>query len=103
MTTETATDIPPCPDSTLWAYTTYRADRRTKSGLRLVERYTMNFTDEREALLHAQDVEANTGYHVEYRKYWVLKRGFMSPHKAFWEAWHTPYACSPASETYWST
>jgi len=68
MTTETNTAIPPCPDPIRWQFTTYRVDSRTKTGWRLVEVYTMKFTDE-EARLHVQDVEAHTGYRVEYRKY----------------------------------
>jgi hypothetical protein len=103
MTTPTDTDIPPCPDATLWEFTTYRADRRTKTGWRLVEEYTMNYPDERDALHHAQEVESLTGSRVEYRKYWVLKYGFMPPHKPFWESWRVPHACSAASETYWSS
>ena len=103
MTTETTTDIPPCPDPTHWMFTTYRADRRTKSGWRQVDEYSMLFPNPDDAALHAQDVEAHTGYRVEYRKYWVLKRGFLTPHKAFWEPWNVPHACSPASETYWSS
>jgi hypothetical protein len=67
MTTPTDTDIPPCPDATLWEFTTYRADRRTKTGWRLVEEYTMNYPDERDALHHAQEVESLTGSRVEYR------------------------------------
>ena len=96
------TDIPPCPDPTLWTFTTYRADRRTKTGWRLVEEYTMNYPDERDALHHAQEVESLTGSRVEYRKHWVLKRGFQPPHEPLWEAWNTPHAWSAASETYWS-
>ena len=102
MTTNTDTDIPPCPDPFLWEFTAYRADRRTKTGWRKVEEYTMKMTEE-EARLHVQEVESHTGFRMEYRKYWVLKHGFLSPHKAFWEAWNVPHACSAASETYWST
>jgi hypothetical protein len=98
----TNTDIPPCPDPTLWEFTTYRVDRRTKTGWRLVEEYTMNFSDERDALHHAQEVESLTGSRVEYRKYWVLRQEFMAPHKAFWERWNTPHSCSLASELYWT-
>ncbi len=102
MTTETNTDIPPCPDPHLYAYTVYRTDRRTKTGWRVLEEYEMQFQDEQDAEQHAQYVSA-TGCRVEYRKYWVLKYGFMPPHKPFWESCRVPHACSAASETYWST
>jgi len=68
MTTETNTNIPPCPDPIRWQFTTYRVDSRTKTGWQWVDVYTMKFTEE-EARLHVQDVEARTGYRVEYRKY----------------------------------
>jgi len=68
MTTETNTDIPPCPDPIRWQFTTYRVDSRTKTGWQWVDVYTKVFTEE-EARLHVQDVEAHTGYRVEYRKY----------------------------------
>ena len=68
MTTETNTDIPPCPDPIRWQFTIYRVDSHSKTGLRLVDFYVLKFTEE-EARIHVQDVEANTGYRVEYRKY----------------------------------
>ena len=101
-TNTTETDIPPCPDPTLWEFTVYKADRRTKTGWRKVKEYTANYSIT-QALHHTQEVETHAGYRVEYRKYWVLKYGFMHPHKPFWEAWNVPHACSAASETYWST
>ena len=99
------TTIPPCPDPTRWTFTIHKADRRTKTGYRLVEEFDRSFSCEEEALKWAMDMEADAdeGYTVQYRKHWVLKHGFLSPHKPFWEKWNTPHACSAASETYWSS
>ena len=99
MTTNTTT--PACPDPTLYAYTVYKADRRTKTGWRVVEEYTMQFPSEAHAQHHANQV-AFTGFRVEYRKYWVLKRNYMTPRNEYWEEWNTPYCCSPSSELYWT-
>jgi hypothetical protein len=99
------TETPVCPDPHLYAYTVYRTDRRTKTGWRVLEEYEMQFQDEQDAEQHARYVSA-TGCRVEYRKYWVLKRNFMASQPGFpqhyWEAWNTPYCCSPASELYWT-
>lgn len=96
------TETPVCPDPHLYAYTVYRPDRRTKTGWRVLEEYEMQFPNEQDAEQHARYVSA-TGCRAEYRKYWVLKHGFLSPHKPFWEKWNVPHYCSAASETYWST
>jgi hypothetical protein len=98
------TTTEPCPDPTLYAVSVWKQDRRTKTGERLVEEYTMQFESELQALQHAQEVEGMYlgQARVVYRKYWVLKVGYMEPHKGFWEPWNTPYYCSPSSETYHS-
>jgi hypothetical protein len=98
------TTTEPCPDPTLYAVSVWRPDRRYKAGERLVEEYTMQFGTEAEALAHAQEVERfhPDGTRVVYRKYWVLKTGYMHPHKTFWEPWNSPYYCSPSSETYYT-
>lgn len=94
--------VPPCPNPNLYAFTTRKSDRRTKTGWRLVEEYTMEFTDERLALQHAQDVEGfRPDTVVEYRKYWVLRRNWLSG-LPYWEEWNTPDSCSPSTETYHS-
>ena len=105
--TTTEPQIPACPNPHLYAFTTNKRDRRTKTGWRLVEEYTMEFADERLALQHAQDVEGfRPDTVVEYRKVWVLKQNFMSSQPGFpqyyWEEWNTPYCCSPSSELYWT-
>jgi hypothetical protein len=102
MTNTTDTVIPACPDPTLWEFTVYKADRRTKTGWRKVEDFTANLSDS-DAALRALDVPTHMGYRVEYRKYWVLKHGLLPPHNAFWEPWNTPHYCSPSSETYYTT
>ena len=103
MTTDTNTTTPACPDPTLYAFTVYKRDLRTKTGWRVVDEYTMQFQDERLAEQHAQDVtRKSVGYRLEYRKYWVLKRNYMTPRNEYWEAWNTPWCCSPSGELYWT-
>jgi hypothetical protein len=98
------TTTEPCPDPNLYAVSVWRPDRRTKTGERLHREYTINFATETHALRHVQEVESEhpAGTRVVYRKYWVLKTGYMHPHKGFWEPWNTPYYCSPSSETYYT-
>lgn len=109
MTTDTTnTTTPACPDPTLYAFTVYTADGRTKTGWRVVEEYQKQFQDDRFAEQHAQDAKRflKTVYRpeirVEYRKYWVLKRNYTTPRNQYWEAWNTPWCCSPSSELYWT-
>jgi len=100
MTTETI--IPPCPEPNTYAVLVWRADRRTKTGWRQIDSCELEFpTPNHAEEWQAQHQEANT--RIEVRPKWVLKHGFMPPHKPFWEMWNVPHACSAASETYWST
>lgn len=91
-----------CPDPTLYAFTVYKADRRTKTGWRLVEEYQLGFPDPKDAAQYVQQEQDRTGYRIEHRLYWVQKTGYMHPHKVFWEPWNSPYYCSPSSESYYS-
>ena len=106
--TNTTTETPACPDPHLYTYTVYKTDRRTKTGSRVLEEYQMQFQDERLAEQHAQDTKRflKTVYRpeirVEYRKYWVLKRVYTTPRNQYWEAWNTPWCCSPSGELYWT-
>ena len=97
----TNTTTPACPDPHLYSYTVYKADRRTKTGWRVLEEYNLQFKDEADAAAHAHQVTL-TGLRVEYRKYWVLKRNYTTPRNQYWEAWNTPWCCSPSGELYWT-
>ena len=103
MTTDTTnTTTPACPDPTLYSFTVYKADRRTKTGWRVVDEYTMQFPDDDSALEHGIQEQDRTGTRIEHRKYWVLKRNYTTPRNQYWEAWNTPWCCSPSSELYWT-
>lgn len=80
----------------------YKADRRKKSGERLVLKQDYD-TDNRGMLEHTVK---NTwlkrdGYRYEIHDTFVTRRNLLSG-KEFQERYDTPYYCSPSSETYWS-
>lgn len=97
--TTTTPETPACPDPHLYAFTVYKRDLRTRSGWRVLKEYNAEFPDERAAELHARSWA--DGVLVEYRKFWVLRRNFLSG-LPYWEEWNTPHSCSPSTETYHS-
>lgn len=98
------TTTPPCPDPTLYAFTVWKHDKRTKTGLRQKDCFTASFPSHEDAAAHAEFL-TRTAFRdctIQFRLYWVLRRSFMSG-KNIWERWNTPDYCSVASETYWSS
>ena len=95
---------PPCPDPTLYAFTVWKHDRRTKTGLRQKDCFTASFQSYEDATAYAHHLMHNVhrGCTIQFCLYWVLRRSFMSG-KDIWERWNTPDFCSVSSETYWST
>jgi len=82
----------------------YKADARTKSGERLVEK-----RDGCGALgspklaceLHYAKMYPAPKWRTEIHETMVTSRNMMNG-KEFKERYDTPYYCSPSSETYWS-
>ena len=74
------------------------------TGWREAETFYMTFDTPADAERFLQQEQYRRRLRVKLEMFpkWVLKHSYMAPHKAYWEAWNTPYCCSPASETYWS-
>jgi hypothetical protein len=78
----------------------YRADRRQKTGERLVLKKDYDTTNRSTLEKSVQDhLGKNERYEVH--ETYVTKTNMMSG-KPFQERYDTPYYCSPSSETYWS-
>jgi hypothetical protein len=73
----------------------YRADRRRKSGERLVEKRDVDGIDA------AVAVPCCRGERVEIRETWVTRVNLQSG-REYQERYDTPRHCSPASDLYWS-
>jgi hypothetical protein len=82
-----------------WTVELYKLDKRCKDGIKLVSK-----TDFTGMTLDAVE-RANPRrprYIVKIFETYVYKKNLMTG-EAFKERYDTPWACSPASETYWST
>ena len=78
----------------------YRADRRKKTGERLVLKKDYDTTNRSTLEKSVKDhLAKNERY--EIHETYVTKTNMMSG-KEFTERYDTPYYCSPSSETYWS-
>ena len=83
----------------------YKADKRKKSGERLVGKYDFDRKD-REAMLRESNelydlYPPSKGYRFEIHETYVKKTNLMGGAE-FLERYDTPYFCSPSSESYWS-
>jgi len=80
----------------------YKADRRKKSGERLVSKTDYN-TDNLSMLEHTvkHSIRPSRGERYEIHETFVTRRNLLSGQE-FQERYDTPYYCSPSSETYWS-
>ena len=78
----------------------YRADRRTKSGLRLIEKldYDPVTEDTIDGIVRFREAQ---GFIVRKFETYVTKRNLMGGAE-FRERYDTPHYCSPSSESYWS-
>ena len=111
---ETNTTIPACPNPNLYEFIFRVRDRRCKTGYRVVLTEQREFPDADTARIYAEKMEQSMDssstflprHAVEVQKYWVLKQNYMASQPGFpayyWEAYNTPYCCSPASERYWT-
>jgi len=81
----------------------YKADRRKKSGERLVLKQDYD-TDNRGMLEHSVKHTwlRRDGFRYEIHETYVTRRNLLSGQE-FQERYDTPYYCSPSSETYWSS
>ena len=82
----------------------YKADARTKSGERLVEKRDGcgNLGSPKTAVeLHYAKMYPAPKWRTEIHETMVTSRNMMNG-KEFKERYDTPYYCSPSSETYWS-
>ena len=77
----------------------YKIDRRTKEGK--VLSYKTDYTDVTFAQMERM-YPRRPRYIVLIHETWVERKNFMTG-EVFKERYDTPWTCSPASETYWST
>ena len=77
----------------------YRIDKRTKEGKVLV--YKQDYTDVTFAQMERM-YPRRPRYIVMIHETYVTRRNAMTGQE-FQERYDTPWTCSPASETYWST
>jgi len=80
----------------------YKADRRVKSGERLVKKVDHSTCD-RLAIysVYADQYPAGKGYRYEIHETMVTRSSAMTG-KEYEERYDTPRSCSPSSELYWS-
>lgn len=81
-----------------WTVETYKIDKRTKDGVRLVTK------QDYEGVTYAQLERMHPRrprYIVKIVETYVTKKNLMGGAE-FRERYDTPYFCSPASESYWS-
>ena len=84
-----------------YEFLTFKTDRRTKKGEKLVDRYTKVFATAEDAQTYFERLPKKVGERVECHQKWVVRKNLLSG-KEFYEAWDTPDFCSPSSESYWS-
>jgi len=80
----------------------YKADKRTKSGERLVRKDEYK-TDNLSMLEHTVKTSwlKRDGYRYEIHETYVTRRNALNG-KEIKERYDTPYYCSASSESYWS-
>ena len=81
----------------------YKRDRRSKRGERLV-RKSDHSTHDRSLLEHLYKTTyfPSEGYRFEVHETMVTRKNAITG-QLYEERYDTPYACSPSSETYWSS
>ncbi len=88
-----------------WTLEVWKLDRRRKEG-RFLER-TYDYKNTHEGWMHEElrdlgGLYPAHKYHLKFVPTWVERVNAMTGEK-FLERYDTPWSCSPASETYWST
>ena len=77
----------------------YKLDKRRKEGMKLVLKE--DFVDVPMATLERM-YPLRPGYVVFIKETYVERKNFMTG-EVYKERYDTPWTCSPASETYWSS
>ena len=85
---------------TTYTVKVFKADKRTKSGERLVLEKDYESTTQ-SMLEHTVKTSLQKGERYEIRETYVTRVNMMSG-KEYTERYDTPSYCSPASEIYWS-
>ncbi len=83
----------------------YKADKRKKSGERLIGKYDFDRKDmesmEREVSALYPTYKTKDGYRFEIHQTYVTRNNMMGGGE-YQERYDTPRYCSPSSEAYWS-
>ena len=77
----------------------YKLDKRVKGGRKLVAKMDYHCEDLR---VIENDFPVKRGYIREIHDTYVTRRNLMTGQE-FQERYDTPWTCSPASESYWSS
>jgi hypothetical protein len=78
----------------------YKADKRTKEGMRLVSKEDFAQVT-KDYINSVADRKRKNGFIVKVFETYVTRKNLMAG-KEFQERYDTPYFCSPSSESYWS-
>jgi len=78
----------------------YKTDRRTKEGVRLVEKIDFDPVT-KDYIESVAKSNRERGLIVNVFETYVTKKNLIGG-KEFQERYDTPYYCSPSSESYWS-
>jgi hypothetical protein len=78
----------------------YKTDRRTKEGVRLVEKIDFDPVT-KDYIESVAESNRERGLIVNVFETYVTKTNLIGG-KQFQERYDTPYYCSPSSESYWS-
>jgi hypothetical protein len=80
----------------------YKADKRVKSGERLVQKVDHSTAD-KSAIdqVYSEKYPTAKGYRFEIHETYVTRNNLMGG-KEYQERYDTPRYCSPSSEAYWS-
>ena len=78
----------------------YKTDRRTKEGVRLVEKIDFDRVT-KDYIESVAESNRERGLIVNVFETYVTKKNLIGG-KEFQERYDTPYYCSPSSESYWS-
>jgi hypothetical protein len=84
----------------------YKADKRTKSGERLVSTTVWRNRDEAEMKREVRELQyetwpVNKGFRIEFHPSMVTVKNLMTGKDVQIDR-DTPWFCNPASESYWS-
>ena len=84
----------------------YKADKRTKSGERLVSTTVWRNRDEAEMKREVRELQyelypTSKGFRIEFHPSMVTVKNLMTGKDVQIDR-DTPWACNPASESYWS-